>query len=109
MDPEIETIRAELENGAIIRIEATPLQGEVQIADTDLIAPFVEVTNAVEGIAQSMLTTLKKIKPKRGSLEFGLQIGVEAGKLTALLVKGTGAANLKIILEWGELDDSTGS
>jgi hypothetical protein len=31
----------------------------------------------------------------------GLEVGLESGNLTALLVKGTGTANLKLILEWG--------
>jgi hypothetical protein len=30
----------------------------------------------------------------------GLGVGVEAGQLTALLVKGSGKANLKITLTW---------
>ena len=35
----------------------------------------------------------------------GVQVGIESGKLTALLVKGTGNANLKITLEWGEITE----
>src|SRR5438874_7012252 len=98
-----ETIEAVLENGEIIRIQATPLGGEERIAN---IGPFnfTDITDTVENIAKPLLGTLKKIKPRRGSLEFGLEIGVESGKLTALLVKGTGTANLKITLEWSELD-----
>jgi hypothetical protein len=49
-----------------------------------------------------LTTALKKVKPKKASVEFGLEVAVESGKLTTLLVKGTGTANLKIALEWGE-------
>ena len=52
-----------------------------------------------------MLTTLQKVKPRAASVEFGLEIGIESGQLTALLVKGTGTANLKITLEWGEINE----
>jgi hypothetical protein len=43
---------------------------------------------------------LAKVKPKKASVEFSLKVGVESGKLTSLLVKGTGEGNLKITLEW---------
>ncbi|GAC1378035.1 MAG: hypothetical protein NVS4B7_00240 [Ktedonobacteraceae bacterium] len=100
MDPD-ETIEARLNDNSIIRIEAVPLGGEERIADIGPIS-FADVTDTVEHIAQPMVTMLKKIKPSRGSVEFGIQVGVESGKLTALLVKGTGSANLKITLEWEE-------
>jgi hypothetical protein len=101
-----EVVKSQLENGTIIRIQATPLGGEQRVASPNFVAPFSEITGAVEGIADSMVATLKKVKPRSASVEFGLEIGVEAGHLTALLVKGTGTANLKITLQWGEMDSS---
>lgn len=103
--PQTEIVKATLENGTLIRIQAASLGGEERVAYS--IPSFKEVTDAVEGIAHAMVTTLKKVKPRGGSVEFGLEIGVESGQLTALLVKGTGTANLKIILEWGEINGST--
>ena len=99
-----DVIAAKLDNGIIIQIETRPLGGEERAAAG--IPAFKEVTDAIEGIAHAVMTTLKKTKPRRGSVEFGLAVGVESGKLTALLVKGTGTANLKITLEWGELSDN---
>jgi hypothetical protein len=103
--PKTEIVKAALDNGTTIRIEATSLGGEERIAYG--ISSFKEVTDAVEGIAQAVVTTLKKVKPQQASVEFGVQIGVESGQLTALLVKGTGTANLKIIMQWGEINDGT--
>ena len=100
--PKSEIVKADLGNGITIRIEATSLGGEERVAYH--IPSFHEVTDAVEGIAQAMLTTLQKVKPRAASVEFGLEIGIESGQLTALLVKGTGTANLKITLEWGEIN-----
>jgi hypothetical protein len=100
--PKTEIVKADLGNGITIRIEATSLGGEERVAYH--IPSFQEVTDAVEGIAQAMLTTLQKVKPRAASVEFGLEIGIESGQLTALLVKGTGTANLKITLEWGEIN-----
>jgi len=103
--PKTEIVKAELGNGVIIRIEATSLGGEERIAYG--IPSFKEVTDAVEGIAHAVVTTLKKVKPQQARVEFGVEIGIESGQLTALLVKGTGTANLKIIMQWGEINDST--
>lgn len=33
-------------------------------------------------------------------MEFGLEVALESGQLTAVLVKGSAKANLKITLEW---------
>jgi Trypsin-co-occurring domain 1 len=96
-----EIIKAELANGAILHIQATVLGGEEEVAFT--LPSFKEVSDAIEGIAGSMATTLQKVKPQKASVEFGLEIALEAGQLTALLVKGSGTSNLKITLEWGEV------
>ena len=100
METRTEIIKAELANGTIIQIQAMALGGEEEVAFT--LPSFKGVTDAIEGIAESVVTTLQKIKPKKASVEFGLEVALESGQLTALLVKGTGTSNLKITLEWGE-------
>ena len=102
-----EIINVELEDGISISIQATPIGGEELVGAQTIPRTFKEVTDTVEGLAKAMLGTLKKVKPRTATVEFGVQIGVESGKLTALLVKGTGNANLKITLEWGEVSDSS--
>lgn len=100
-------VRTSLPDGTIIHVEAENLGGEEYIA-LGLPPAFDEISTTIEGIAKTVVTTLRKIRPSKGTVEFGLQIAVEAGHLTTLLVKGSGAASLKITLEWeGEL--STGS
>jgi hypothetical protein len=63
--------------------------------------PFEHVTSAITDIAQAMTGALEKAKPRRSQVEFGLEIAVEAGQLTALIVKGGGTASLTVTLEWG--------
>lgn len=98
MDPRTEIVPVHLPNGAIIQVEATVLGGEEKVTFKEL--PFGEVLTAIEGIAQSLVATLEKVKPQEASVELGLEIGIESGKLTALLVKGSGKANLKVTLKW---------
>ena len=100
MEPETEITKATLENGAIVHIEARLLGGQEEVAFT--IPSFKGVTDAIESIAASIVTTLEKVKPKKASVEFGIEVALESGQLTALLVKGSGTSNLKITLEWGE-------
>ena len=98
-----------LPNGAEIHVEVTP----VRIAkDADVAAmgeigeeSWKELTHAVEGIALWVWETLQKVHPTKASIEFGIEIGAEPGKLTALLVQGSGKANLKITLEWAATKD----
>lgn len=98
METRTEVIKAELANGTIVYIQVTALGGEEEVGFT--LPSFKEVTNAIEGIAESLVMTWKKVKPKKASVEFGLEVGLESGQLTALLVKGTGTTNFKITLEW---------
>ncbi len=94
-----EIIKAQLPNGTCIHIQTTILAGEEEVAFT--LPSFKEVTDAIEGIAESIVTPLQKVRPQKACVEFGLEVALEAGQLTALLVKGTGTSNLKITLEWG--------
>ena len=92
----------QLEDGAIIRVEASVYGGDEDVLDIEQILPFKVVTDTIENIADSIQTSLEKVKPDKASLEFGVEVGIESGALTALLVKGTGKGNLKITLEWGQ-------
>ena len=98
MESRTERIPVTLENGAIIYVEATRFSGEEDVAFDVLL--FEEVATAIEGIAATVTAALQKVRPHKATVEFGLELGVESGKLTSLLVKGTGKANLKIVLEW---------
>lgn len=100
METRTEIVKAELANGAIVHIQATALGGEEEVAFA--LPSFKEVTDAIEGIAVSVASSLQKVKPQKASVEFGLEVALEAGQLTALLVKGSGTSNLKITLEWSE-------
>ena len=49
-----------------------------------------------------VVTAVQKVAPTKASVEFGIEVAVEPGKVTALWVKGSGKANLKITLEWAD-------
>jgi len=59
-----------------------------------------QVADTVAAFSDMMVAAIKKARPSKASIEFGLEIGVEAGQLTAILVKGSGKTTLSIHIEW---------
>ncbi len=87
-----------LDENTDVLIEVTDFGGEKQVSSD--ILNFDEVSGAIEKISQTVLEPIKKVAPKKATVEFGLEVGLESGKLIALWVKGHGTAHLKITLEW---------
>lgn len=110
MDSETKRVPLKLKSGQIVFIEATPVtsnktaeEREKDVTNRKVIFQPEEmagVMESIEWIATSISTCFEKVQPNEASVEFGVEIGVESGALTALLVKGTGKANLKIALKW---------
>jgi len=94
------TAHLQLENGEFILAEIEILSGEQEIALTELSVSFQEFSNLISKVAENIKTSIDKAKPDKATVEFGISLGLEAGQLTALIVKGTGEANLKVTLEW---------
>jgi hypothetical protein len=88
-----------LSDGTVIQIEARDFgnAGKVGAFDTK---EFKDLTASIEAIAIAFRQTLENIRPQKASVEFGVEVGIEAGKLTALICRGSGKANVKIALEW---------
>jgi len=58
--------------------------------------------DTVSELGSIVVEKLKAAKPTRATVELKLGFAVEAGKLTSLLVTGSGDASLTITLEWSE-------
>ncbi|HAC63873.1 MAG TPA: hypothetical protein DCF68_10130 [Cyanothece sp. UBA12306] len=96
-------IPLKLSDGETIKVEVTQL-GEQPVSSETRI--FKQATKVIKSIANDVADTLKEVnetvKPDKFSVTFGLEIAVESGELTALIVKGTGKANLEITMEWSD-------
>jgi hypothetical protein len=89
-----------LPNGAHVRISGT-LGSPTGERDVSFKMPsFEKVAQIVEGIGDSLHAVGEKLKPSKLTVEFGLEIKVESGELTALLVKGEGTSHLTVEFEW---------
>ncbi|MGW8761179.1 CU044_2847 family protein [Streptomyces sp. NPDC055815] len=58
------------------------------------------VTEALSSFAGRIGEALRQAAPDRATVEFGCQLGLDAGKLTALVVQGSANASLRVTLEW---------
>ncbi|MER5710554.1 MULTISPECIES: CU044_2847 family protein [unclassified Streptomyces] len=66
----------------------------------DRLPDLSAVTGALASFAGQIGEALDRAAPDRATVEFGCQLGLEAGKLTALVVQGTTSASLRVTLEW---------
>jgi hypothetical protein len=90
--------------GHVVQIEVRePADPEVDVKIGDVLS-FDGVVDSIEAIAASIDGLLKRVSPKRATVELGFDVGVETGGLTALLVKGKGSATLTVTLEWERAD-----
>ena len=98
MDEKTKVITLSLSDKSQVKIEAS-LRGGAQVASVDF--PIKGLTDAIEGISREIAATIERVKPKKATVKFGVEVSIESGQLTALIVKGGGKGNLEIALEWG--------
>lgn len=98
MESSIKTVPVQMANGTTIHIQVTPMGGDEDVALRAV--SFKGVRKSMLAIADEIGEVLAAVRPQKASVEFGLEVGLESGQLTALLVKGTGTATMKITLEW---------
>ncbi|MBV6625251.1 MAG: hypothetical protein KI793_20380 [Rivularia sp. (in: Bacteria)] len=98
MELQTKIITVELSDGTNVRVEAT-LIGDRKL--TFQTRPFSEAACAIESLTKEIAETVQKVKPDKACVRFGIDIGIESGKLTPLLVKDSSTGNIEITLEWG--------
>ncbi len=80
-------------------LEVVPRGGREEVGVLDAI-PFDQVVETIGQIANSIGGAIDRAKPSKAAVEIGIEFGLEAGNLVALIARGTGKANLKVTLEW---------
>lgn len=96
-------VPVKLSDNMVVRIEATVLSGESEESEGYIgvqLPSFDDITNTIKSVAKTVANVWDEVQPSKASVEFGIEVGLESGNLTALIVKGTGKANLKITLDW---------
>jgi hypothetical protein len=93
----METVALELGNGRQILVEVVS-HGDQEVGAADF--PLADIQQSIVDVADIVVSVMEQIAPKSATVEFGVSVAVQAGNLIALLVQGTGSANLKITLAW---------
>ena len=92
-----ERISLELEDGRVVQVEVEDTgRSDVSIDRRT----FREAMENLEGVIEALTSTVNKVRPTKASVKFGIDIGVEAGQLTAVILKGSSRANIEITMEW---------
>lgn len=88
-----------IDEHTVIQVEQPVTVGaEEEIAHR--IPAFDGFTEALGKIATSVRAGLEQVQPTRAVVEFGVDVSLESGQLTAMIVKGAGAAHVTVTLEW---------
>jgi hypothetical protein len=98
-ETEFTNVELTLEDGRSITVRALDVE-PTDIAFGDLTAKFSDFADTVRDIAKITADALSTVKPSEATLEFGLDIGVKAGAVTALFASGEAKATLKVTLKW---------
>jgi hypothetical protein len=93
-------VSIKLPDGSLMRAEIAGIPGEKEVALKIAAFDFDNVLSTITSLGKSLLGAVKEIQPKKASVEFSLELSVESGQLTALLVKGSGKGSIKVSLEW---------
>jgi len=104
LDRETEIITVGLPDGQKVQLE-TLLSGGAEKVAGGILPDLGSIVPQIEGIVGILKSTLERVKPTKATIEFGIDIALESGQLTALIVKGAASGNLKLSLEWSHGKD----
>src|SRR5271165_1860610 len=99
-ETDTEIVKVRLPDGTQLNFESSRPGGEQRVAKLTDVLDSSEIAKTVEGTVEVLRGTFDRIKPDKASVKFGLKVAVESGHLTAVVVKGSGEANLEVTLEW---------
>jgi hypothetical protein len=89
------------DDGPTIKLEVTrAVDTEEDVSALSRIVPFESVVQSVASISQAMTDALRRAKPEEAEVTFGLDVTLEAGNLTSMIVKGGGTSTFTIRLLW---------
>ncbi|MEI8211547.1 MAG: CU044_2847 family protein [Planctomycetota bacterium] len=98
MSRKFEVVTLKVDQGTEILAEIVQLGGEENVSLSAL--SIDGVMDAIKGIASRLHGVFEAVKPQEASVEFGVKLAAKSGKLTGLLVEGTGDTNFKIMLKY---------
>ena len=103
-----DAVSVQLPNGGTLEVEVVGNAGAQDIAASGHL-DFDQVRDGLAGLAQVVKEAMVKAVPDKATVEFGMEMTVKEGRLTALLVSGGASASLKVTMEWEKDSAQAGS
>ncbi len=92
-------VPVKLSDGTIIQMEVTQT-GPTNVAGGSIFS-IDGFKQRIKSLSQDLRDSLEQAKPTKVTIEFGLTLTTDnEDTLSAIFVKGSGEANLKVTLEW---------
>lgn len=95
-----EIIEVQLDEGGRLFVEAATAPGRHEIGAIDAVR-IDQLVETVSTFGVAIRNAALAAAPSKATVEFGVEVRLEASGLVALIARGTGAANVKVSLEWG--------
>jgi hypothetical protein len=95
-----EIVKVRVPDGTELNFEVSRPGGERKVGKLEDVLDSSKIAKTIEGTVEILRGSFERIKPDKASVKFGLKVAVESGQLTAVVVKGSGEANLEVTLEW---------
>ncbi|MEU1984080.1 CU044_2847 family protein [Nocardia sp. NPDC019395] len=95
--------RVEMPDGAIIYARVDEDASDTTGVDVGLRDRFKLDTlgPTIQSVAAAVHNSVEGLKPDTVSVEFGLELSLDAGRVVAVLASGGVKASLKVKLDWG--------
>ncbi|WP_326709619.1 hypothetical protein OG758_09810 [Streptomyces sp. NBC_01474] len=102
MSGEERVVEARLPDGGLVSIVAMATDGHDPAQDIAArgVPSLDDVRSAITGMATLARDAVQAVRPDSASVEFGVDVKVESGKLGGLIVSGSANATLKVTLTW---------
>ncbi len=101
---ESKVVEVQLPNGTTmgVLVATEPGGTDVGLFDKkDKVYDINDLSKTLDGFAELLKSIWDKAGPTKATIEVGFEIAVKSGKLTAILVEGSGTASMKVTMEWG--------
>ncbi len=94
IEEKYEIIPVKLDDGEEILIETRMLGGEQPVSN--IIPDFEDVSGQIQKVLSKISDSLTSPSIDTVEVEFSIELAMKSGKLSALVVEGSGKANMKI-------------
>jgi hypothetical protein len=94
-------INVVLPNGAQMLVRVTEMESD----RAEKLSPMRNLSmedlfSSLRGFAEQLYDVFHDLKPKKSTVEFGVDIALQSGRLVSLIASGKASGSLKVTLEW---------